>query len=345
MAATALADYLSLPFPAMEILPVAAASTSTNAPTASSDPPKRISFSEMDTGKFAMFGSFMIVGLETAMFPLNTIQCIVMSQRTKGRPKSLWKTVKHTVRNEGVLRLWRGIVPQTIGALPGQASYYVAYETMHELVGAQFPQMGESSFVRGFISGACADVAGGLFYVPADIIAQRLQTQNVNSTSFTHNKRLYNGGADVARKILQQEGILGFWRGYVGYVTAFAPASAVQWGVYELCKMALYPFMAKLDVKNSESLVVPLSGGIAGFCALCANNPLEVMRIRLQLLECRNKNDAEIIRKGYWHLGFQIFKHEGPRAFYRGLTARLLTTLPGVILAMTGYEYIKDLAS
>ncbi|TPX76784.1 hypothetical protein CcCBS67573_g01928 [Chytriomyces confervae] len=255
----------------MEILPVAAASASTNAPTVSCDPPKRVSISEMDAGKFAMFGSFMIVGLETAMFPLNTIQCIVMSQRTKG-----------------VLRLWRGIVPQTIGALPGQASYYAAYETMHELVGTQFPQMGESS--------------------------------------------LYSGGADVARKILQQEGILGFWRGYVGYVTAFAPASAVQWGVYELCKMALYPVMAKLDVKNSESL-------------LCANNPLEVMRIRLQLLECRNKNDAEIIRKGYWHLGFQIFKHEGPRAFYRGLTARLLTTLPGVILAMTGYEYIKDLAS
>ncbi|KAI8616310.1 mitochondrial carrier domain-containing protein [Chytriomyces sp. MP71] len=324
--------------------PTANATVSSNIP-ADLTPPKRISLSEMDTGRFAVFGSVMIVGLETLMFPLNTIQCITMSQRTRGKERSLWKTVKHTVRNEGIMRLWRGIVPQTIGALPGQACYYLAYETAHENVGHQFPTLGESSFLRGFIAGACADFAGGIFYVPADIIAQRLQTQNIKKMSFTHNKRLYSGGMDVARKIIQQEGILGFWRGYFGYVTAFAPASAVQWGVYELAKMLLYPVMAKIDIKDSERLVVPMSGALAGFCALCANNPLEVMRVRLQLLESRNKNDAESIRKGYWHLGLQIMRNEGPRAFYRGLSARLLTTLPGVILAMTGYEYIKDLST
>jgi hypothetical protein len=39
--------------------------------------------------------------------------------------------------------------------------------------------------------GAFAELAGGLFYVPADVVSQRLQVQNLNS--FNHNSRLYAG--------------------------------------------------------------------------------------------------------------------------------------------------------
>ncbi|KAJ3062292.1 hypothetical protein HDU99_005268 [Rhizoclosmatium hyalinum] len=268
-----------------------------------------------------------------------------MSQRTKLKVQNTFKTTYEIVRTEGILRLWRGIVPQTIGALPGQACYYLAYETMHEKIGETFPSLEAGSFLRGFMAGACADLAGGIFYVPADIVAQRLQIQNSHSLSFSHNKRLYKGGWDVCKKIVQNEGPFGFWRGYAGYVTAFAPASAVQWGVYELCKILLFPFMARLNFKNSENLAIPLSGAIAGVCALTANNPLEVMRVRMQVMESRNKQDAEVIKRGYWYLGLQIYRKEGVRAFYRGLTARLLTTLPGIIVAMTGYEYIKDIST
>ncbi|KAJ3074878.1 Fe(2+) transporter [Podochytrium sp. JEL0797] len=274
--------------------------------------PKRISLSEMDTTKFAFFGSLMVVAMETALFPINTIQTIMMSHRTRHKPKPMWKTTFDIVKREGVLRLWRGIVPQTIGAFPGQACYYVAYETAHEALGRAVPSWEASSFVRGFLSGACADLAGGIFYVPADIVAQRLQIQNSHGMNFTRAvstcaKKLCN------KKVRSDSG-----------------------------EAILFPVMAKLKFENSEALAVPLSGGIAGFCALCANNPLEVMRVRLQVLESRNKQDAETIRRGYWHLGLQIYRREGVRAFYRGLTARLLTTLPGIVLAMTGYEYIKD---
>ncbi|KAI9333301.1 mitochondrial carrier domain-containing protein [Obelidium mucronatum] len=312
-------ELASIPFPSQEAT-VDAHNGSTTID--SSNSPKRINISEMNTTKFAALGSLMIVAMETMLFPLNTIQTILMSQRTTQKSKSLVKTIRHVVKTEGVVRLWRGILPQTMGALPGQAGYYVAYETVNERVGVllgdgqlnhQTDSSSSTPFLRGFLAGACADVVGGIFYVPADIVAQRLQIQNSQNLSFSHNKRLYKGGFDVCRKIVQQEGIFGFWRGYVGYVTAFAPASAVQWGVYELCKMVLYPVFKKLNSDNVDALVTPVSGGIAGFCAICANNPLEVMRVRLQVLESRNKQDAETIRRGYWQLGLSIYKKEGPR--------------------------------
>ncbi len=79
-----------------------------------------------------------------------------------------------------------------------------------------------------------AEVAGGIFYVPADIVAQRLQIQSTEG--FVHNCRLYNGPVDVVRRIVRHDGPLGLYRGYVAYVTAYAPGSAVQWGSYEVSK-------------------------------------------------------------------------------------------------------------
>jgi hypothetical protein len=42
---------------------------------------KRINMSDMNTAKFAITGALFIVGLDTILFPLNTIQTILMSQR------------------------------------------------------------------------------------------------------------------------------------------------------------------------------------------------------------------------------------------------------------------------
>lgn len=43
------------------------------------------------------------------------------------------------------------------------------------------------TFFRGFFSGMAAEIAGGVFYVPADIVAQRLQIQS--NQGFVHNTR------------------------------------------------------------------------------------------------------------------------------------------------------------
>jgi hypothetical protein len=79
--------------------------------------------------------------------------------------------------------------------------------------------------------------------------------------------------------------------------------------------------------------------------ALCANNPLEVMRIRHQLLEYRCEADRKIIKRGYWRLGLSILLNEGVSAFYRGLKPRLICTLPGIVIALTGYESIKEFSN
>eukprot|EP00842_Homolaphlyctis_polyrhiza_P004995 jgi/Hompol1/5497/HPOL_000199-RA len=312
--------------------------------------PKRIGLSDMDSIRYMAFGSLFILMVDSCLFPLDTIKTIIMAERSKQLHKqNMFKMVFRIAKHEGILRFWRGLMPSVAGSFPGQAMYYLAYESTQELAQRAFPNDTSSTsiFVKGFIAGASAEVAGGLFYVPADIIAQRLQVQSING--FVHNKRLYHGPLDVFRKVLRNDGIRGFYRGYFAYVGAYAPASAVQWGSYELFKGILFRAATLLEIQANNGNAVPykenmvngLSGGLASICAIAANNPLEILRIRTQLLESQNKRDAECIRKGYLSFAATIWKEEGWRAFYRGLRIRMLVTVPSAIVAMSGYEQIK----
>jgi hypothetical protein len=57
-------------------------------------------------------------------------------------------------------------------------------------------------------------------------ISQRLMVQGYSG----HEK--YNGGLDVARKIIRTDGIRGFYRGFGLSVMTYSPSSAVWWASY-----------------------------------------------------------------------------------------------------------------
>ncbi|KAI8919621.1 mitochondrial carrier domain-containing protein [Entophlyctis helioformis] len=340
--------------------------------------PKRIGLSDMDGARYMIFGSAFILGVDSMLFPLDTIKTIIMSERSRQyQRKSLTKMIWRIGQQEGILRFWRGLLPSVSGSFPGQAMYYLAYETAQEMSSYVFGDDGSSTaaFARGFVAGASAEIAGGMFYVPADIIAQRLQIQSTKG--FVHNSRLYAGPLDVAKKIMRSEGPRGFYRGYMAYVGAYAPASAVQWGAYELFKGVLFRAATLFEtsrqtaspssdpssavIPHKETLVNGVSGGLASACAIMANNPLEVLRIRTQLLDAGNRKDAEHLKRGYLQLGLSILREEGwsgtlasalggvpsanlllaCAAFYRGLRIRLIVSIPSAMVAMSGYETIK----
>ncbi|KAI8821728.1 mitochondrial carrier domain-containing protein [Fimicolochytrium jonesii] len=323
----------------------------------------RVNLSDMDSGKYAVFGSLFILGLDSCLFPLDTVKTVIMSQRgTSFGNTGILHTVYRIARTEGIPRFWRGLLPAVIGSFPGQAMYYLAYETAQDACAQSMPRdlLERSAFVRGFAAGACAEIAAGLFYVPADVVAQRLQVQNV--TGFQHNSRLYAGPIDLIKKVFRTEGPRGFYRGYLAYIGAYAPASAVQWGTYERGKPLVHRFLLFLEThllsklpslapsrpppplvspQTHDHLTNALSGGLAGLSAVTANNPLEILRIRHQLLDRTAPADAECMRRGYWFLAKSIWTQEGWGGFYKGLRLRVLVTVPGAMIAMSGYETIK----
>ena len=169
------------------------------------DAPKRIGIDDLDFVRYGLYGSIFIVGINATLFPLDTVTTIRMATNNSCESRiSIFKLVKNMWKNEGITRFWRGVFPTVIGGLPGQITYYSVYEIMQKYTQGVIPGDGDFNvFARGFISGASAELAGGLFYVPADVVAQRLQVQNC--LGFTHNRRLYNGATDIIGKIMKFE--------------------------------------------------------------------------------------------------------------------------------------------
>ena len=103
------------------------------------------------------------------------------------------------------------------------------------------------------------------------------------------------------------------------------------------------PF-SSMSSGTRENISNALSGGTAALTAILVNQPLEMMRIRSQLLEKASRRDSELILLGYKNLGKKLWREEGWRGFYRGMGLRMMTTIPGTMLALSGYETVKSLS-
>ena len=114
--------------------------------------PKRIGIEEMEPAKYLAFGSLFILGLNSALFPLDTLTTIVMAE---GRPpsKSLFHLAKSIARREGIPRFWRGLGASVVGTFPGQAAYYLGYETAQAYTSKHWDETPYTTFFKGFISG------------------------------------------------------------------------------------------------------------------------------------------------------------------------------------------------
>jgi solute carrier family 25 protein 44 len=150
--------------------------------------------------------------------------------------------------------------------------------------------------------------------------------------------------------MIKSDGIKGLYRGYGASVSSYAPASAVQWGSYELIKPYLYSTFNYLESQNiiptnmalKDQLLYATSACCASVLAVIANHPFEIIRLRTQLLDSSSKSDSVIIRGGCSHLATTILKEEGWRGFYRALHVRLLLTVPSAVAALSGYDTIKN---
>ena len=73
--------------------------------------PKRIDIADMDTSRYMFFGSGFILGVNAALFPLDTLTTIVMADKHQGKKQSIFKLVKRIAKTQGIFRFWKGLVP------------------------------------------------------------------------------------------------------------------------------------------------------------------------------------------------------------------------------------------
>ena len=137
-----------------------------------------------------------------------------------------------------------------------------------------------------------------------------------------------------ATTVYRAEGIAAF---YVSYPTTLAisiPFNAIQYTVYEHIKRVVNP-------KNEYSPQTHIAaGGIAGAVAAAVTTPLDVAKTMLQTRGAASAQDIRNVR-GMFDAFKVIWARDGIRGFGRGLTPRVLTTMPSSALCWMSYEFFS----
>ncbi|GMJ05915.1 ATP/phosphate carrier 2 [Hibiscus trionum] len=176
-----------------------------------------------------------------------------------------------------------------------------------------------------FIAGGIAGAASRTATAPLDRLKVVLQVQTTNANILP-----------AVKKILKEDGVLGFFRGNGLNVVKVAPESAIKFYAYEMLKNVIGDSTGDKngDVGASGRL---LAGGLAGAVAQCAIYPMDLVKTRLQTCASEGGKPPKLGK-----LTKDIWVQEGPRAFYKGLVPSLLGIIPYAGIDLTVYETLKD---
>jgi solute carrier family 25 aspartate/glutamate transporter 12/13 len=166
--------------------------------------------------------------------------------------------------------------------------------------------------VHHFGLGSVAGAFGAFMVYPIDLVKTRMQNQRSSGAGHV----LYKNSLDCARKVIKNEGFTGLYSGVLPQLVGVAPEKAIKLTVNDLVR-------GKLTDKDSGVIKLPfelLAGGTAGACQVVFTNPLEIVKIRLQIQGELAKNVEGVPkRSAMW-----IVRNLGLVGLYKGASACLL---------------------
>nr|GEX53370.1 calcium-binding mitochondrial carrier protein SCaMC-2-B-like [Tanacetum cinerariifolium] len=174
------------------------------------------------------------------------------------------------------------------------------------------------------IAGGVAGAASRTTTAPLDRLKVMLQVQTSNESITSAVKNIWKEG-----------GVLSFFRGNGLNVVKVAPESAIKFYTYEMLKNFIGGD-GKEDIGTSGRL---LAGGMAGAVAQTAIYPMDLVKTRLQTFV---SGQGKVPSLG--KLSRDIWVHEGPRAFYRGIIPSIFGIIPYAGIDLAAYETLKDMS-
>lgn len=191
------------------------------------------------------------------------------------------------------------------------------------------------SFLNGFLQSAYNFVQGGFagafgatIVYPIDMVKTRMQNQR----STVVGQMLYKNSVDCARKIFRNEGFIGFYRGLGPQLIGVAPEKAIKLTVNDFVRgQAMDPETGRIKL-----IWELIAGGTAGGCQVVFTNPLEIVKIRLQV-QGETARVEGAAPKGAVHIVRQL----GILGLYRGASACLLRDIPFSAIYFPVYSHLK----
>ena len=128
------------------------------------------------------------------------------SRDAPGAYKSIRQGTTHLWKTEGLKGFYRGLIPSLFGVSHG-AIQFMAYEQLKNHWSTSRGGRDNLTNLDFLLLSAASKMFAGSVTYPYQVVRARLQTYDADSR--------YKGVRDVVKQVFQNEGLKGFYKGYV----------------------------------------------------------------------------------------------------------------------------------
>ncbi|XP_022800193.1 solute carrier family 25 member 44-like [Stylophora pistillata] len=280
-----------------------------------------IEWHQLEKKKYFLFMNVYMLSTNAVLFPVELVKTRLQLQRTKAVYKNTLDVVYKTVKHEGFLGLYKGFPVSQFGVLTGHI-----YASSYEISREQFSALQNAA--RGFLAGGLAAALEQTVINPVDVISQRMMVEGQGQRN---KQRGTLRSVNIVKRVLRDHGVFGFYRGFAASLMVEGLWSATWWASY-----CLYlDVIGKMVPGGTSHLVIKgLSGMLAGISSAVVGNPIDVIKVRLQVEG----------RKSFSRTLHDLLKNEGALALTKGMFASAISEMPCSAITIIGYEMVKKLS-
>ncbi|XP_026666501.1 calcium-binding mitochondrial carrier protein Aralar1 isoform X2 [Ceratina calcarata] len=176
-----------------------------------------------------------------------------------------------------------------------------------------------------FILGSVGGAVGATAVYPIDLVKTRMQNQRTGSLV---GELMYRNSFDCLKKVIRHEGFFGLYRGLLPQLMGVAPEKAIKLTVNDFVRDKFMDKNGNLPLYGEI-----MSGGCAGASQVIFTNPLEIVKIRLQVA-------GEIAGKSKVR-AWTVVKELGIFGLYKGARACFLRDIPFSAIYFPLYAHTK----
>ncbi|XP_043259440.1 putative tricarboxylate transport protein, mitochondrial [Colletes gigas] len=237
----------------------------------------------------------------------------------------VWNCLTKTVKNHGFFGLYKGLSVLVYGSIPKSAVRFGSFETIK---GVLVDENGKLNTSTSLLAGMCAGVSEAILAVTP---MEAIKVKFINDQRSANPK--YKGFLHGVRMIVKEYGFRGIYQGLTPTILKQGSNQAIRF-----CVMNTLQNWYRGGDKDVviPKLFIGAFGACAGALSVFGNTPIDVVKTRMQGLEAsKYKNSIDCV--------VQIWKNEGPSAFYKGTVPRLSRVCLDVAITFMIYDSFMEL--
>ncbi|KAG7200194.1 hypothetical protein KM043_000626 [Ampulex compressa] len=172
-----------------------------------------------------------------------------------------------------------------------------------------------SDFGASFVISGMLAASFKTMIAPFERIKLILQTQACSQRMTRSKRTTYSGFFDAIVRIPREQGFLSLWRGNFINICRYFPAQAINFSLYDV----YYRAFLQPKTTRGRDYISFLAGGTVGVTSCILLYPLTFCTTRISV-DMGNGRNVEREFRNFNDCVVKIFKSDGYRGFYQGLT-------------------------